>query len=101
MTRKFFFLIATLAALSATAVAEPPASPADPDAAQVSVYARRAKLRVLHAQLIKLEGQIYADYNKVNTEHRYDIVCDTYVETGSRFSNRRCLPAFAHTATQE
>jgi hypothetical protein len=85
----------------AVALAAPAPPPEASATNEVSVYARREKLRVLHAQLVKIEDQIFADYNKFNTHHQYDIICEMYVRTDSHIRYRTCLPAFVHTAHED
>jgi hypothetical protein len=82
---------------SAAATPPTPAEPSDATAS-VTVKAQREKLRVLSALMVKLEVQIYSDYNKLNPHHQYDIVCTLDVPTDSHFKNRQCLPAFVHEA---
>lgn len=79
-----------------------PAIPTEPSEADASitVKAKREKLRVLSAQMVKLEDQIYADYNRLNLHHQYDIVCAINVPTGSLLKNRQCLPAFVREARE-
>jgi hypothetical protein len=71
-----------------------PSGPTD----SVTVKAHREKLRVLSARMVKLEDQIYSDYNKLNPHHEYDIVCTADAQTNSHLRNRQCLPVFVHDA---
>lgn len=82
-----------------SAAAAPPI-PAEPSeaTASITVRARRERLRVLSTQLVRLEDQLFSDYNKLNPQHQYDIVCITDIPTDSHLRNRQCLPAFVHEA---
>lgn len=60
----------------------------------VTAKVQRERLRVLSAQIVVLRDQIYSDYNKLNSDHQYDIVCTTDVPTDTHFKVRQCLPAF-------
>jgi hypothetical protein len=67
---------------------------------EVVVNARRVELSVISAKLQELEEEFYAEYNKLNTNRQYDIVCTTEAAPGSRVRPRVCQPEFARTATR-
>lgn len=77
-----------------------PATPSD-SAAEVIVSAQRAKLSAMRVQITKVQETIYADYNKLNTDREYAIVCTTDMPTDSHIPDRNCLPVFAESAQQE
>ena len=54
--------------------------------------------KILRAQMVLLRDQIYSDYNKLNSDHQYDIVCTTDVPTDTHFKYLQCLPAFVKDA---
>ena len=76
--------------------AEPSAPPLD----SVTVKAHRENLRVLSARMVKLEDQIYSDYNKLNPHPQYNIVCTVDAPTNSHLRYRQCLPVFVHDARE-
>jgi len=81
--------------------ASAPSNAVDPSAPaldSVTVRAHREKLRVLSARMVKLEDQIYSDYNKLNPHPQYNIVCTVDAQTNSHLRNRQCLPVFVHDA---
>jgi hypothetical protein len=43
--------------------------------AEVEIEAQREQLHVMQAEIIKLEDQFFAEYNKLNTDHPYDSFC--------------------------
>jgi hypothetical protein len=86
------FSIGTNAVVPSNA-AEPP-GPMD----SVTVKAHREELRVLSARMVKLEDQLYADYNQLNPHPQYNIVCTVDAPTDSHLRNRQCLPVFVHDA---
>jgi hypothetical protein len=66
----------------------------------VTVKAHREKLRALSARMVKLEDQIYSDYNKLNPHPQYNIVCTVDAPTNSHLRYRQCLPVFVHDARE-
>jgi hypothetical protein len=68
---------------------------------QVEINAQREKLHVMRAEMIKLEDQFFAEYNKLNTDHQYDVFCDVEAETGTLIRKRVCRPVFVSRATEE
>ena len=77
-----------------------PEKPADP-LAEVEINAQREKLSVMRAEMVKLEDRFYAEYNKLNSDHQYDMVCNVDAPTGTRLKSRSCQPVFVNTATEE
>ena len=48
--------------------------------------------------MLVLRDQIYSEYNKRNSDHRYDILCTADVPTATHFKDRESLPAFMKDA---
>jgi len=62
---------------------------------EVKVTARIAALR---AEMLILEDKFYAEYNRLNADHQFDMRCDEEVPTGSRLESRQCRPVFVERA---
>jgi hypothetical protein len=84
-------------ALAATANAAEPAEPLP----EVEINAQREKLSVMRAEMVKLEDRFYADYNRLNTDDEFDIVCGMEAATGTKLKSRVCKPVFVNRATEE
>ncbi len=76
-----------------------PQKPADP-LAEVEINAQREKLSAMRAEMVKLEDQFYSQYNKLNSDHQYDMKCTMQAPTGSNLKARVCRPVFANTALE-
>ena len=63
---------------------------------QVEIRAGREKLSTLRTDIANLEYRFYTEYNKLNTDHRYDIICEKErMRTGSHVSVPAvCLPLY-------
>ena len=59
------------------------------------------KLYERRAEIFKAEDRFYALYNKLNTNHDFDVNCDEEATTGSRFVNRVCRPVYIAKAEEE
>jgi hypothetical protein len=77
-----------------------PQKPADP-LAEVEINAQREKLSAMRAEIVKLEDRFYTEYNKLNSDHQYDMVCTVEAPTGTILQSRKCQPAFVNTATRD
>lgn len=98
MNKSAILLLLILVGIGTTEAAPPTTSePSDP-VASAAANAQREKPRILREQMLMLRDQIYSDYNKLNSDHQYDIVCTTDVPTDSHMKNRQCLPAFVKDA---
>jgi hypothetical protein len=65
-----------IAAAGAGAAPEPGAgTPALTPQEEVEVTARRAKLSAMRAEMVKLEDRFYTEYNRLNTDHWWDVLC--------------------------
>lgn len=58
------------------------------------VNAKRMRLDELRREMTRLEDQIYARYNDLNTVDKFDVVCSDYTRTGTRISRRYCRGVF-------
>jgi hypothetical protein len=65
---------------------------------QVEIQAQRTKLSEMRRELDRLEEQFFAEYNKLNTDHQWDVHCRTEIRTGSHVGIRICTPAFVSQA---
>jgi hypothetical protein len=64
--------------------------------AEVEITAERAGLTQLRAEIGRLERQFYSEYNRANTDRRYDVIlCFSITMTGSHVERRNCRPAGA------
>jgi hypothetical protein len=72
-------------------VAQPPAAVVLDEAL---VNAKRMRLDELRREMTRLEDQIYARYNALNTIDKYDVICSDYTRTGTRISRRYCRGVF-------
>jgi hypothetical protein len=61
---------------AAGAAPEPGAAPpALTPQEEVEVTARRAKLSAMRAQMVNIEDRFYTEYNRLNTNHWWDVLC--------------------------
>jgi hypothetical protein len=98
MTKSAIIVLVLLRSIGAAAASPPSTAPPSYPPDEVIIDAQREKLSVLRTQIVKLEDQIYSDYNKLNSDHQYDIICTTDVPTDSHLGNRQCLPVYVHGA---
>jgi hypothetical protein len=77
--------------MHAADVTQPPASVVLDEAL---VNAKRLRLDELRREMTRLEDQIYARYNDLNTIDKFDVVCSDYTRTGTRISRRYCRGVF-------
>ncbi|MEJ1964919.1 MAG: STN domain-containing protein [Gammaproteobacteria bacterium] len=68
---------------------------------EVEIEAERATLSALRAELEKLEDQFYTQYNRLNSDHQYDVTCRTGIPTGSHVERRICRPVFVVQASED
>jgi hypothetical protein len=54
----------------------------------------------LRSQIVKAENEFFSLYNKLNTDHQYDMVCRMERATGSNFDSRVCQPRYMLTAKE-
>ena len=56
--------------------------------------------RDLQDEMVRVENEYVALYNKLNTDDQFDIVCRKERATGSRFETRVCKPQYQLTAQE-
>ena len=61
---------------------------------EVVVSGRYEKLSAMRTEYEKLEDKFYDEYNKLNTDHQWDIYCEQSAPTGTRLKARVCTPVF-------
>jgi hypothetical protein len=61
---------------------------------EVIVRGRSQQLSQMRKEYEELEDQFYDEYNKLNTDHQWDVSCEREAPTGSRFERRVCTPTF-------
>jgi hypothetical protein len=67
---------------------------------EVEINAQREKLAVMRSEMVKLEDEFYTEYNKLNTDHQYDIFCHMEAPLGTRLKDRVCRAVFVDKATE-
>jgi hypothetical protein len=65
---------------------------------EVVIEAQRAKLSALRSEIDKLEYQFYLQYNRINADKRYDVVCRVAIPLDSHVERHVCQPAFLANA---
>ena len=93
MNIRWFFIGAVLCG--------PLASAEESTVPEVEINAQREKLTVMRAEMVKLEDQFYSEYNKLNTDHQFDVFCDREAATGTLIKTRVCRPVFVSRATED
>lgn len=61
---------------------------------EIEVRAWREKLSGMLAGIDRLEDQFFREYNRLNTDRRYDVVCGRKIPTGSHVALRSCESKF-------
>jgi hypothetical protein len=61
---------------------------------EVIVQGRYERLSAMRKEYERLEDKFYDEYNKLNTDRRWDVNCRREAPTGSRFTRRVCTPVF-------
>jgi len=79
--------VALCAVADEDAVRPPPASP-PPSDDEIIVYGSVAQLR---HQLLKARDEMFARFNDINSDDRFDIHCYSEAPTGSRIERERCV----------
>jgi hypothetical protein len=64
-------MIAGAGAASEPGVGAPRLTPQE----EVEVTARRAKLSAMRAEMVSIEDRFYVEYNRLNTDHWWDVLC--------------------------
>ncbi len=68
---------------------------------EVTVTGRYDKLSAMRKEFVQLEDRFYDEYNKLNTDHQWDVHCRMEAPTGSHFQYRVCTPLFVDKIEQE
>src|SRR5262249_26326653 len=68
---------------------------------EIVVKGRQNKLSALRMEYVKLEDRFYAKYNKLNTDHQWDVNCNGEAATGTRLKRRVCTPVFVDRITSQ
>jgi hypothetical protein len=61
---------------------------------EVIVHGRYERLSAMRKEYEQLEDKFYDEYNKLNTDHQWDVNCNREAPTGTRFKRRVCTPVF-------
>ena len=80
--------------LSAPALAQEAASPAQPSANGDEVVVEGRKPENVYAEIERLELSVYDRFNALNSNDEFDIHCFKQAPTGSNIPLRRCAPNF-------
>jgi hypothetical protein len=89
------FVAGLFAALCANPLAAMEAPAAEP-IEEITVTGQRLRMKVSEA-----EDAMYALFNDLNTDDRYDIVCTMEVRVFSHIRQKRCVPQYARDALME
>jgi hypothetical protein len=84
---------------SAAVVAQVP-TPAD-DLAEVKIKALREKLTDMRARIVETEDRFYDEYNKLNINDDFDMVCNLETPIDSHRKLRVCRPVYAKEAVEQ
>lgn len=68
---------------------------------EVIVHGRYQRLSAMRKEYEKLEDKFYDEYNKLNTDHQWDVNCGREAPTGTRFERRVCSPVFVESIEHE
>jgi hypothetical protein len=60
---------------------------------EVIVSVRRAELRVMRQEMVKVQDRFYTEYNRLNTNHWWDVLCHWEAQ-GNHMKARVCKPRF-------
>lgn len=61
---------------------------------EVVVRGRYDRLSAMRKEYEELEDKFYDEYNKLNTDHQWDVNCSREAPTGTRLNRRVCMPVF-------
>ncbi len=97
--RKFWLLSSALAAVTAVGSPAAPqeqrddagAAPQPPEPSTENIVVRGRRLHELRFELRVAEDAVYARFNDINSDDRFDIHCEDEKRTASRMTERRCL----------
>lgn len=69
---------------------------ADETVERITVYGRKT-LPEIKKQIQKASLDFFKDYNKLNVDHQYDMICRKEKNRGSNFQSTNCAPRFVKT----
>jgi hypothetical protein len=61
---------------------------------EVIVQGRYKRLSAMRKEYEELEDKFYDEYNKLNTDHQWDVNCSREAPLGTRLERRVCTPVF-------
>lgn len=64
---------------------------------EVVVIGTKSSKQIL-VEFRKVEKDMYALYNSLNEDRRFDVLCENRAETGTRLKKQVCLPRYYYTA---
>jgi hypothetical protein len=101
MKKKLWPIVFSFVPLIASGVDVLP-TPAPPESLEeVEITGRANRLSVMRDRINMLEDKFNDGYNKVNTDHQYDVNCVWETHTGTHIPTRLCQPVFAARAKEE
>lgn len=68
---------------------------------EVTVRGRYEKLSAMRKEYEQLEDKFYEEYNKLNTDHQWDVNCRSEAATGTNIKSRVCTPVFVDRIMQQ
>lgn len=68
---------------------------------EVVVRGRYERLSAMRKEYEKLEDRFYDEYNKLSTDHQWDVNCSREAPPGSRLQRRVCTPVFVEKIEHE
>lgn len=68
---------------------------------EVIVHGRYEQLSAMRKEYEQLEDKFYDEYNKLNTDHQWDVNCGREAPVGTRISGRVCTPVFVETIERD
>lgn len=84
----------TLLSFSALSFQSPqPQAPADQDMERITVYGQKT-LRELKKEIRKTTKAFFKDYNKLNKNNMYSVICKKERNSGSNFKSTNCEPRY-------
>ena len=98
MVYRGLWLCALVCCQSVFAQQAPGEVPGDP-IAEVQINSQREKLSELRTEMVALEDRFNSQYNTLNKNRQFEVVCTTEARTGTLMQSRVCRPAFIDDAT--
>jgi hypothetical protein len=76
----------------------PAATTSETQLDEVDVFGRDGRLSKMRGRLSELEDRFNEKYNKLNTDHQFDVNCSLTLKYNSRIGTRTCQAAFVESA---